>query len=173
MKFVFPFFGVFHGRLNPLTDCSLFETFVVPTMLYGWPGYFLNPTPIIILELFQAEIGKRILGISNLPPSNTHWIAKLTYLADDNLNSNTRFSNSRVRWCLWCQSCTAVLFSGARDWHWLSASMSWESHRCILNRAWRKRRYLGNRLNLHSTGLYIPRLACCSLCYQTDHFKLE
>ena len=38
--------GAFHGRLNTLTGRSLFETFVVSTMLYMdvRRGYFLNPT---------------------------------------------------------------------------------------------------------------------------------
>ena len=57
-------FGAFHGRLNPLTCRSLFETFVVPTMLYGCETWILSETHLRMLEFFQAEIGKHILGIS-------------------------------------------------------------------------------------------------------------
>ena len=98
--------GAFHGRLNPLTGRSLFETFVVPTMLYGCETWILSETHIRMLESFQAEIGKRILGISKYH-SNTstliglHWpsvkarilLRKLTFLAkvlesDDILSSH-------------------------------------------------------------------------------------
>ena len=98
--------GAFHGQLNPLTGRSLFETFVVPTMLYGCETWILSESHLHILESFQAEIGKRILGISKYH-SNTstliglHWpsvkarilIRKLTFLAkllerDDGLSSH-------------------------------------------------------------------------------------
>ena len=70
--------GVFHGQLTPLTGCSLFETFVVPIMLYGYETWILSEPHLQILESFQAEIGKYILGISK-HHSNTstliglHW----------------------------------------------------------------------------------------------------
>ena len=98
--------GAFHGRLNPLTGRSLFETFIVPTMLYGCDTWILSVSHLHILEMFQAEIGKRILGVSKYY-SNTstliglHWpsvkarvlIRKLTFLAkllerDDVLSSH-------------------------------------------------------------------------------------
>ena len=34
--------GGFHGRLNPLTGRSLFETFVVPIMLYACETWILS-----------------------------------------------------------------------------------------------------------------------------------
>ena len=97
--------GAFHGRLNPLTGRSLFETFVVPTMLYGCEIWILSESHLHILESFQAEIGKRILGISKYHTNTStliglHWpsvkarilIRKLTFLAklleeDDSLSS--------------------------------------------------------------------------------------
>ena len=56
--------GAFHGRLNPLTGQSLFETFVIPTLLYGCETWIHSEPLLESLESFQAEIGKRILGIS-------------------------------------------------------------------------------------------------------------
>ena len=56
--------GAFHSRLNSLTGHSLFETFVVPTMLYGCETWILSVSHFHILEMFQAEIGKCILGDS-------------------------------------------------------------------------------------------------------------
>ena len=86
--------GAFHGRLNPLTGRSLFETFVVPTMLYGCETWILSDSHFSTLESFQAEIGKRILGISKYHSNisvliGLHWpsikarilIWKLTFLA--------------------------------------------------------------------------------------------
>ena len=52
--------GPFHGRLNPLTGRSLFETFVVPILLYGCETWILSESHLRTLESFQAEIGKRI-----------------------------------------------------------------------------------------------------------------
>ena len=98
--------GAFHGRLNPLTGRSLFETFVVPTMLYGCETWILSETHLRMLESFQAEIGKHILGISKYHANTStliglHWpsvkarilLRKLTFLAkvlerDDGLSSH-------------------------------------------------------------------------------------
>ena len=51
--------GAFHGWLNPR---SLFETFVVPTMLYECETWILPEPHLRTLELFQAEIGKYIIS---------------------------------------------------------------------------------------------------------------
>ena len=98
--------GAFYGRLNPLTGRSLFETFVVPTLLYGCETWILSESHLHILESFQAEIGKRILGISKYHSNigtriGLHWPSvkarilcrKLTFLAklleeDDCLSSH-------------------------------------------------------------------------------------
>ena len=97
--------GAFHGRLNPLTGRSLFETFVVPILLYGCETWILSESHLRTLESFQAEIGKRILGISKYHSDistliGLHWPSvkarilcqKLTFLAklledDDCLSS--------------------------------------------------------------------------------------
>ena len=97
--------GAFQGRLNPLTGSSLFEIFVVPTMLFGCKTWILTESHISSLESFQAEIGKRILGLSKHHSNlftliGLHWpsvrcrilIRKLGFLAkllssDDKLSS--------------------------------------------------------------------------------------
>ena len=48
--------GAFHGKLNPLTGRSLFETFVVPTMLYGCETWILSDSHYSTLESLQAEM---------------------------------------------------------------------------------------------------------------------
>ena len=64
--------------LNPLTGRSLFETFVIPTLLYGCETWILTKSIYNILESFQAEIGKWILGISKYHTNTStliglHW----------------------------------------------------------------------------------------------------
>ena len=56
--------GPMKGKLNPLTGRSLFETVVVPTLLYGCETWILSESHLATLESCQAEIGKRILGVS-------------------------------------------------------------------------------------------------------------
>ena len=86
--------GAFHGRPNPLTGRSLFETFAIPTLLYGCETWILTESLYDILESFQAEIGKRILGISKYHTNTStliglHWptvkarilLCKLVFLA--------------------------------------------------------------------------------------------
>ena len=107
--------GVYWGFSNPLSGHSLFETFVVPIMLYGCKTWIFSESHLHTLESFQAEIGKRILEISKYH-SNTgtlmglHWpsvkarilIRKLTFLAKllERESQLTCFSNIRIRRCL-------------------------------------------------------------------------
>ena len=56
--------GSFHGKLNPLSGCSIFETFVTPVLLYGSETWILSPALMKKLEKFQAEIGRRILCLT-------------------------------------------------------------------------------------------------------------
>ena len=70
--------GVFHGKLNPLSASSIFETCIIPILLYGCETWLLDSTCLQDLEKFQCEIGRRILGLSKFH-SNTvvrvalHW----------------------------------------------------------------------------------------------------
>ena len=52
--------GVYHGKLNPLSSSSIFESFVLPVLLYGCETWMLDATCIQALDRFQCEIGRRI-----------------------------------------------------------------------------------------------------------------
>ena len=98
--------GVYHGKLNPLSSSSIFESFVLPVLLYGCETWLLDATCIQALDRFQCEIGRRILKLSKHHPSDAVRIAlnwptistrillrKLTFLSrlltnsDDNMSS--------------------------------------------------------------------------------------
>ncbi len=86
--------GAFQGDLNPLSSRSIFETSVIPILLYGCETWLLDSSSSSKLEKFQSEIGRRIL---HLPKNHSgkvvrlglHWpsmstrilIRKLTFLA--------------------------------------------------------------------------------------------
>ena len=62
--------GAFHGKLNPLSGSSIFETCILgqcilPVLLYGCETWFLDSTCLQALEKFQCEIGRHILKLSN------------------------------------------------------------------------------------------------------------
>ena len=56
-------FGIFHGLLNPLSSRSIFESCVVPSLLYESEVWLLNNTLLSKLESFQADLGKRMLRL--------------------------------------------------------------------------------------------------------------
>ena len=59
--------GAFHGKLNPLSASSIFETCIIPILLFGSETWLLDNTCLQALERFQCEIGRRILNtIQNL-----------------------------------------------------------------------------------------------------------
>ena len=86
--------GAFQGDLNPLPARNIFETCVLPILLYGCETWLLDSSSISKLEKFQSKIGRRIL---RLPKNHSgkvvrlglHWpsmstrvlIRKLTFLA--------------------------------------------------------------------------------------------
>ena len=51
--------GAYQGTLNPLSSISLFDTCVVPTVLYGSENWILTEQTIARLETFQSQMGKR------------------------------------------------------------------------------------------------------------------
>ena len=55
--------GAFQGYLNPLSSCCIFETCIVPILLYGSETWLLDSTSLNALESFQHEIGCRILRV--------------------------------------------------------------------------------------------------------------
>ena len=67
--------GVYQGTLNPLSSISLFNTCVLPILLYGSEKWILTEQTITRPEAFQSQMGKRILKIpkhyANLLPRVT------------------------------------------------------------------------------------------------------
>ena len=57
--------GNFHGKLNPLSGKSIFETCVLPVLLYGCENWLLSDSDYLKLERFQTEIGRRILRLGS------------------------------------------------------------------------------------------------------------
>ena len=62
--FAFGALGAFKGKLNPLTGKAIYETCVIPVLLYGCENWVLTDANITTLESFQCEIGRRILRLS-------------------------------------------------------------------------------------------------------------
>ena len=62
--FAFGAMGAFHGQLNPLSARSIYETCVVPVLLFGCENWMLTDSMLHQLESFQGEIGRRILKLS-------------------------------------------------------------------------------------------------------------
>ena len=74
--------GAFQGELNPLSSASIFETCVIPTLLYGCETWILNSGCLKALESFQCEIGRHILRLPKFYSNNAvhiglHWHTSL------------------------------------------------------------------------------------------------
>ena len=65
--FAFGKIGAFLGHLNPLSSVNIFETCIIPILLFGCDVWLLDSSTILLLEQFQYEIGRRILKL----PKNT------------------------------------------------------------------------------------------------------
>ena len=63
--FAFGRIDAFQGHLNPLSSINIFETCVIPVLLYGCDTWLLDSSTILLLEQFQYEIGRRILKLQN------------------------------------------------------------------------------------------------------------
>ena len=62
--FAFGALGAFHGKLNPLSGKTIFDTCVIPILLFGSENWILTDSLLDSLEAFQGEIGRRILKLS-------------------------------------------------------------------------------------------------------------
>ena len=67
--------GAFHGSLNPLSGRSIYESCILPILLYGCKTWLLHITSIKALEDFQCKIGKRILCLPKFHSKNVVRIA--------------------------------------------------------------------------------------------------
>ena len=120
------------GSLNPLSGHSIYESCILPILLYGCATWLLDTTSLKALEDFQCEIGKRILCLPKFHSKNVmrialHWpsmtprilIRKLTFLAKflsntkDIITSVVAFSH---HWQLW-MSIMSASFSSAECWN--------------------------------------------------------
>ena len=57
--------GCFLGYSNPLSAREIVESCVIPVLLHGAKNWILDETSLNLLERFQAELGRRILKLSN------------------------------------------------------------------------------------------------------------
>ena len=56
--------GAFQRQLNPVSTRSIYETCVVPVLLFGSENWILTDSMLHQLESFQGEIGRRMLKLS-------------------------------------------------------------------------------------------------------------
>ena len=62
--FAFGAMEAFHGKLNPISGRMIFDTCVIPILLYVSKNWILTASLFDRLEAFQGEIGRRILKLS-------------------------------------------------------------------------------------------------------------
>ena len=62
--FAFEAIGAFQGQLNPISGRRIYETCVIPTLLFGCENWVLTDSMLHQLESFQGEIGCQILKLS-------------------------------------------------------------------------------------------------------------
>ena len=62
--FAYGAMGAFQGKLNPLSGKTIFDTCVVPVLLFGSENWILTDSHLDQPEAFQGEIGRRILKLS-------------------------------------------------------------------------------------------------------------
>ena len=62
--FAFGTIGAFQGQLNPISGRSIYETCVIPVLLFGCKNWVLTNSMLHQLESFQGEIGRQILKLT-------------------------------------------------------------------------------------------------------------
>ena len=62
--FAFGAIGAFQGQLNPISGRSIYETCVIPVLLFSCENWVLTDSMLHQLEFFQGEIGRRILKLT-------------------------------------------------------------------------------------------------------------
>ena len=120
--------GVFHGKLN--SSSSMFETCIIPVLLFGCKTWLLDTICLQALERFQCEVGRRILKLSKYHSGDAIRIVlqwplvstrilkrKLSFLSK--LLSNSKDSMSLVFSPLWLLRMCAV-----SQCHMLEASLN-------------------------------------------------
>ena len=64
IKKAFGAMGAFHGKLNPISGKTIFDTCIIPILLFGSEKWILSPSLLDHLEAFQGEIGRRFVKLS-------------------------------------------------------------------------------------------------------------
>ena len=72
--FAFGAMGAFQGLLNPISGRSIYETCVIPTLLFGCENWVLTDSVLHRLESFQGEIGCQILNLSRYHSTLSSWL---------------------------------------------------------------------------------------------------
>ena len=62
--FAFGAMGAFHGKFNPISGKTIFDTCVIPILLFGSKNWILTDPLVDQLEAFQGKIGRIILKVS-------------------------------------------------------------------------------------------------------------
>ena len=100
--------NVYNGKCNPLTSLSVFNSCVLPILLYGCETWFLSDPLLNLLDKFKAEVGKRILKLSVthnsiFPLIGLHWpsfrvviLYRKLRLLSKLLSNNSNDSSGRV-----------------------------------------------------------------------------
>ena len=91
--------GAFHGKLNPLSGSSIFDTCIVPILLFGCETWILDTSILDLLERFQCEIGRRILKLSKFHATDTirialHWPSVATRILNRKLTVLSKLLSS-------------------------------------------------------------------------------
>ena len=66
--------GAYQGNLNPLNSRCIFETCIIPVLLYGCENWILCEQDIMLLERFQDSMGKKML---KLPHHHSNAITRI------------------------------------------------------------------------------------------------
>lgn len=62
--FAYGAMGAYHGKLNPLSGRAIFETCILPILMYGCENWFVSDAILKKLDSFQSEVGRRITCLS-------------------------------------------------------------------------------------------------------------
>ena len=62
--FAFGAMAAFHGKLNPISGKTIFDTCVIHILLFGSKNWILTDPLVDQLEAFHGEIGRRIFKLS-------------------------------------------------------------------------------------------------------------
>ena len=131
--------GAFQGSLNPWSALSIYESYILPILLYGSETWLLDSTTIAMLDRFQIEIGRHIFQLPSFASNSVVClclccpcmtsrilIRKLTYLAKLLTSRSDKRSIScdifsLICYDIWHSKCVphpTMYNVGIRKWNW-------------------------------------------------------